>query len=175
MKKDKVLHFAQSAIIAAMYVALTYFQEMLFPTSTSMAVQFRVSEALMMLCVFSPTAIYGLTLGCVISNIMNVSVLPLDVVIGSFATFLAAVTMYKTRNITFKKLPLLPALMPAVFNGVLIGLEIEIFFIEGPFRFGSFIVQGGCVALGELLVLYSLGLVLYTQVKKRGLQNRFFK
>ena len=175
MKKEKALHFAQSAIIAAMYVALTYAQEMIFPTSTSMAVQFRMSEALMMLCTFSPTAIYGLTLGCVISNLLNVSVLPLDIIVGSFATLLAAICMYKTRNITFKGLPLFSAFMPALFNGIIIGLEIEIFFIEGPFKFTSFLIQSGCVALGEILVLYTLALLLYTQVKKRGLDNRFFK
>lgn len=175
MKKEKVLHFAQSAIIASMYVALTYAQEMIFPTSTSMAVQFRMSEALMMLCTFSPTAIYGLTLGCAISNIINVSALPLDVILGSLATFLAAVFMYKTRSIQIKNLPLLSALMPAVFNGIVIGLEIEIFFIEGPFKFTSFLIQGGCVALGELVVLYTLGLILYKVTVKRGLDNRFFK
>ena len=175
MKKEKVLHFAQSAIIAAMYVALTYTQEVFFPTSTSMAVQFRMSEALMMLCTFSPTAIYGLTLGCALSNIINVSALPLDVILGSFATFLAAVCMYKTRNIRFKKLPVLSALMPAVFNGVIIGLEIELFYIEGSFKFTSFLIQAGCVALGELVVLYTLGLILYKVTVKRGLDNRFFK
>ena len=175
MKKEKVLHFARGAIIAAMYVALTYTQEMLFPTSTSMAVQFRLSEALMMLCVFSPTAIYGLTLGCVISNLLNVSVLPLDVILGSFATFLAAICMYKTGSIQIKKLPLLSALMPALFNGIIIGLQIEIFYIEGSFKFTSFLIQAGLVALGEIVVLYTLGLILYKLMVKRGLQNRFFK
>lgn len=171
MKKEKVLHFAQSAIISAMYVALTYAQEMIIPASTSMAVQFRMSEALMMLCTFSPTAIYGLTLGCVISNLINVSVLPLDVILGSFATFMAAVCMYRTRNIRFKNLPVLSALMPAVFNGVIIGMEIELFYIEGSFKFTGFLVQGCCVALGEILVLYTLGLILYKVMVKRGLDK----
>ena len=58
-------------------------------------------------------------------------------------------------------LPLPAALMPAVFNGIIIGLEIEIFFIEGPFHFASFLVQAGCVALGELVVCFALGLPLY--------------
>ena len=63
---------AQTAIIAAMYAALTYAQNLLIPGTTSMAVQFRVSEALNVLALFTPAAIPGLTLGCIISNLYNI-------------------------------------------------------------------------------------------------------
>ena len=69
-------------------------------------------------------------------------------------------------NSNQKKLPLLAALMPAVFNGIIIGLEIEIFFIEGPFHFSSFLSQGGLVALGELVVCFTLGLLLYNALDR---------
>ena len=57
MKNKKVLFIAQTAGIAAMYAALTYAQNLLLPGTTSAAVQFRVSEALNVLALFSPAAI----------------------------------------------------------------------------------------------------------------------
>lgn len=170
----KISYLVQGALIAALYVALTYAQELLLPGTTSMAVQFRLSEALTMLAVFTPAAIPGLTLGCVIANLVSISALPVDMIMGSAATLLATLCMYFTRNICFKKLPLVSALMPAIFNGVIIGLEIEIFFIEGPFRFTSFLIQAGLVALGELGVLFTLGLLLTAALKRNGLDRRIF-
>lgn len=164
---------AQGAIIAALYVALTYAQALIFPGSTSMAVQFRISEMMTLLAVFTPAAIPGLTIGCAIANLVALGALPLDVFIGSFATFLATVFMYKCRNICFKGLPLLACLMPAIFNGIIIGWEIELFFIEGPFNFVSFMIQGGLVALGELGVCFTLGLIFVHTIKSRGLEKYF--
>lgn len=158
-------------IIAALYVALTYAQEAVFPNSTSMAVQFRLSEALTMLCIFTPYAIPGLTVGCMLTNFISMGALPLDIILGTFATFLATVSIYKTRNIRIKGVPVLSAIMPAIFNGVIIGLEIEIFFIEGPFNFVSFLTQAGLVALGELVVCLSLGLLLIKTIKNKNFEK----
>ena len=72
MKNKKVLFIVQTAVIAAMYAALTYAQNLLLPGTTSAAVQFRVSEALNVLALFTPAAIPGLTLGCMLSNIYNI-------------------------------------------------------------------------------------------------------
>ena len=172
MNMNKRNHnLATGAIIAALYAALTYGQEMLFPGSASAAVQFRVSEALAVLALFTPAAVPGLTIGCALSNLIFMGALPLDVVLGSLATFLAAVSMYKLKDFTLKEIPFAALLMPAVFNGVIIGLEIEVFFIEGPFHFTSFLIQGGCVAVGELGVCMSLGLLLYKVIKNKKLQK----
>ena len=168
----KVLFVAQAAIIAALYAALTYAQNLLLPGTTSMAVQFRLSEALTLLSVFTPAAIPGLTIGCVAANLMNVRVLPLDMILGSLATLLATIAMYLLRHVCVKKIPLLSALMPAVFNGIIIGLEIEIFFIDGPFNFVSFLIQAGCVFLGELAVCMTVGLLLVAVIQKRGLDKK---
>ena len=164
-------NLATGAIIAALYAALTYAQEMLFPGSASAAIQFRVSEALTVLALFTPAAIPGLTVGCALSNIIFLGALPLDVVLGSFATLLAAFCMYKLKDVTFKGIPVAALLMPAVFNGIIIGLEIEIFFIEGPFHFASFLTQGTFVALGELGVCFTLGILLYRVIKNKKLQK----
>ncbi len=164
-------NLATGAIIAALYCALTWAQEMLFPGSASAAVQFRISEAMTVLAIFTPAAIPGLTVGCALSNLVFMGALPLDVLIGSFATFLATVCMHKLRDVSLKGIPFASLLMPAVFNGVIIGAEIEIFFIEGPFHFMSFLVQGGLVALGELGVLFTLGILLCRVIKNKKLQK----
>lgn len=162
---------AVGAVIAALYVVLTYSQEMLFPNSTSMAVQFRLSEALTMLCVFTPYAIPGLTVGCILTNFITVGVLPTDIILGSLATFLATVCMYKLRAVTFRGLPVLSVLMPAFFNGIIIGAQIEAFYIEGPFNFVSFLTQAGLVALGEFVVCFTLGLLLYKTIKNKHFEK----
>ena len=138
-----------------------------------MAVQFRLSEALTMLCVFTPYAIPGLTVGCLLANIVSTGALPIDMLMGTLASFLAAVCIYKTRSITFKGISFVSALMPAIFNGIIIGAEIEIFFIEGPFNFVSFITQASLVALGELGVCFTAGLLLVKAIKNKKLVKYF--
>lgn len=171
----KVTFIVQTAVIAALYAALTYAQNFLLPGTTSAAVQFRVSEALNVLALFTPAAIPGLTLGCVVSNIYNISSgLPLDMIFGSLATLGAALCIYFLRNVRIKNYPLLSMLMPAVFNGVIIGWEIEVFFIDGKFKFADFLVQGGLVALGELGVMLVLGSLLYFVMLKRNLDKTLF-
>ena len=162
---------AVGAVIAALYVALTYAQEALLPGTASMAVQFRVSEALTLLCIFTPAAIPGLTVGCLLANVVSMGALPVDMIMGTFASFLACLCIYKTRSITFKGMPYLSALMPAIFNGIIIGLEIEIFFIEGPFNLLSFLTQAGLVALGEFVVCFTLGLLLVKTIKNKKFEK----
>lgn len=176
MKNKKVLFIVQTAVIAAMYAALTYAQNLLLPGTTSAAVQFRVSEALNVLALFTPAAIPGLTIGCILSNIYNIGAgLPLDMIFGSIATLGATLSIYFLRNVKIKNYPFLSLLMPALWNGVIIGWEIETFFIEGPFNLGSFLLQGGLVALGELGVLFILGTILYYVFINRSLDKKLFK
>ncbi len=170
----KTHNLVVGGVIAALYVALTYAQEFIFPGTATMAVQFRLSEALTVLSLFTPAAIPGLTVGCFIANFTSVGALPMDVVLGTLASFLACLTMYELRKICFKNVPFLSLLMPAIFNGIIIGLEIEIFFIEGNFHFLSFLIQGGLVALGELAVLFTAGLLLFKIIKNKNLEKYLF-
>lgn len=169
MKKKQTaatLYMVQAAIIAALYVTVNYAQEMIFPTSTSGPVQFRLSELLCTLAVFIPSAVPGLTVGCLLSNIISVGVLPLDMVLGTTATLLAALCAYTLRNIKPFSVPLPSLLMPVLFNAVIIGLEIEIFYIEGSFTMGGFLLQSGLVALGEFTVCIVLGIPFYFLLRK---------
>ncbi len=162
MKNPKAIKITQTAVIAAMYAALTYSQSFLLPGTTTAAVQFRASEALNVLALFTPAAIPGLTLGCVISNLYSIGQgLPLDMIFGSLATLGATTCIYLLRKAKVKSYPLPAMLMPAIWNGIIVGWEIEYFFVEGGFHFSDFLIQGGLVALGELAVMFTLGTALY--------------
>lgn len=166
-QRKSTLYLVQGAIIAALYVAVNYGQELFLPfISTVGPVQFRLSEVLCTLAVLTPAAIPGLAVGCLLSNIVSVGVLPLDMVLGTLATFLAAVCAYSLRNLKLFNVPFLSLFMPVIFNGIIIGLEIEIFFIDGPFEFAGFLLQGGLVALGEFGVCIVLGVPLYLWLRK---------
>ena len=94
----------------------------------------------------------------------------------SDATLLAAISMYLLRNVRLFKLPVLAALMPALFNGIIIGAEIDIVVMNNGqgFNFADFLVQGGLVALGELAVLFVLGLPLSRVIELNGLDKKLF-
>ena len=176
MKNKKTARLVLTAVIAAMYAALTLLQGTLLPGTTTAAVQFRASEALNILALFTPAAIPGLTLGCVISNLQSIGQgLPLDMIFGSLATLGSSLCIFFLRDFKIKNYPLPAMLMPAIWNGVIVGWEIECFFIEGKFHFGDFLVQGGLVALGELAVMLTLGTALYFIIAKRNLDKRLFQ
>lgn len=165
MRKD-LRHLTHGAIIAATYAALTHLQNLLLPGTASMAIQFRASEALCVLALFTPAAIPGLTLGCLLFNITSAGTLPLDPLVGSAATFLTAQTMWMTRKYTVKKLPLLGLWLPAFFNALLVGWEVTVY--VG----GGFWLNALYIAIGEGTVLMTLGLLLYRTIKNRGLDAR---
>ena len=176
MKTKSTVYIVQAAVIAALYAALTILQNTLLPGTASMAVQFRVSEVLTILAIFTPAAIPGLTLGCVVSNLASIGQgLPLDMIFGSLATLGSVTCMYFLREVKVGKYPLLAMLMPAIWNGVIIGWEIEHFFIDGDFQFVGFLTQGGCVALGELGVMAVLGTALYFVIIKNNLHKKIIK
>jgi len=162
MKKNIRL-LTHGALIAALYVALTYLQNTLLPGSASWAIQFRVSEALCVLALFTPAAIGGLTVGCFLFNISFSGALPLDFLVGSAASLFAAWGMYATRNITLRGYPLLAMLLPALSNAVLVGWELSVYIG------GGFWLNALYVAIGEAAVLLSLGTALFYTIKKRNL------
>ena len=175
--KNKNRFIAETAIIAGLYAALTYAQGVLLPGSTTAAVQFRVSEALNVFALFTPAAIPGLTIGCVIANLYSIGQgLPLDMIFGSIATLGATVCIWLMRKIKIfsNHYPLLSMLMPAIWNGVIVGWEIEFFFVDGTFQTIGFLTNGGFVALGELVVMLTLGTILYYTFEKRGLHTKLF-
>lgn len=162
-KKNRTttLYLVEAALIGAFYVVLCYLQEMILPSSASGIVQVRLSEVLCVLAVFSPSAIYGLTVGCFISNLLWAGIMPMDILLGTFATFLAALCGYLFRNFKLFKVPLLSLMMPVILNGLIVGLELELFYIKGGFEFAGFFTQAGIVALGEFIACVILGIPFY--------------
>lgn len=161
-------YLTQAAIIAALYAVLTHLQNLLLPGSATWAIQMRLSEALCVLALFTPAAVPGLTLGCLIFNITYAAALPLDFLLGSAATLLAAQGMWLTRKVTVHGYPLLAMLMPAIANAILVGWELTVY-IGGGFGLNALYV-----ALGEIAVLLVPGSLLYYALKKRGLDSKLF-
>ena len=158
-----------SAIFAALYAALTYAQFLLLPESTSMAIQVRVSEALCVFAFFTPAAIPGLTLGCLLFNLTFAGTLPLDWLVGTLATLLAVGGMWLTRKVTVKDYPILGMLLPAVTNAILVGWELTYYIGEASFWYNALFV-----AIGEIIALLAVGTVVFYAVKARGLDKKIF-
>ena len=164
----KARFIAHAALIGALYVALTYLQNLLLPGSATWAIQFRASEALCVLALFTPAAVPGLTIGCLLFNLSYAGALPLDVAVGSLASFLATGAMWLTRKRTVKGFPLPGLLMPALFNALLVGWELSVYIG------GGFWLNAIYVAIGEAAVLLTLGAALYHAMRTRHLDSRLF-
>ena len=167
--RKKARYLTQCGTIAALYVALTYLQNILLPGTASMAIQFRAAEALCVLAFFTPAAIPGLSLGCLLFNLSYAQALPLDFLIGTAATLLSTAFMWESRQVCIKGYPLVGLLMPALWNGVLVGWELSLY--VG----GGFLVNALLVAAGELGVLLTLGSGLYYGIKLRKLDKKLFR
>ncbi|MBR4761458.1 MAG: QueT transporter family protein [Clostridia bacterium] len=163
MNSKKIRFLVFSAVIAALYALLTYAAA--FFNLAYGPIQFRFSEALNVLCLFTPAAIPGLTVGCLIANIFSYN--PIDLIMGTSATLIAAVAMYLFRNVKLFKFPFLSMLMPVIANGVIVGAEIAIFFTDGGASLAGFWIAAVEVAAGELAVMFTLGTMLYYALKSK--------
>jgi len=161
----RVVH---ASVIAVLYVVLTHFQNVLLPGSATWAIQMRLSEALGIFCFFTPWAVPGLTVGCLLFNLTYAAALPLDIVVGPLATFLASQGMWITRKVTVCGVPFIGLLLPAISNALLVGWELSVYIG------GGFMMNAIYVAIGEALVMFVFGLLLYLLMRKRGLNRLLF-
>ena len=166
--KNRARYLSHAAIIAALYTVLTHLQNLLLPGSATWAIQMRLSEALCVLAFFTPAAIPGLTIGCLLFNLTFSAALPLDFLAGSLATWLAASGMWRTKEMQLLGIPLPGLLMPAVTNALLVGWELTVYIG------GGFSINALSVALGEAAVLLVPGTVLYLAMRRRGLDRLLF-
>ena len=151
--KTRILFLAQSALIAALYTVLTVIVGAFGLASG--AVQIRISEALCILPVFTPAAIPGLALGCLLSNLFMASLWQ-DVLFGTLATLLGALGAYYLR-----RLPLLSPLPTVLANTLIIPPVLAYAYgFEGGLAFFAL-----TVGLGEVISAYVLGLLLYFALK----------
>lgn len=169
--KKVTVYIAQAAVIAALYAALTYAASVFNLAYGS--IQFRFSEALTVLAVFTPAAIPGLTIGCLIGNLGSPFGI-LDIVLGTLATFLAAYFTYVTRKAGGKLGYAIAPVLSTVFNAVIIGIEIAVFLPEG-ISWAGFAISALQVGVGELAVCCVLGIPLRILLEKSGAAKRIFK
>ncbi|MDE6673772.1 MAG: QueT transporter family protein [Acetatifactor sp.] len=154
MKNSKTLFIAQAAVIAALYVVLTLLANSL--GLANYAIQLRFSEALTILPFFTPAAIPGLFLGCLISNLLTGAII-WDVVFGSLATLLGAVGTHLLRRCKW-----LTPLPPIVANTLIVP-PVLYFAYQIPGSIPYFMLT---VGIGEILSCGVLGMLLLFVLQK---------
>ena len=158
-QKRTALYITRGALVAAMYVALTYLTS-LFGLDKG-AIQFRLSEALCILPALMPEASPGLYIGCLVANLVT-GCAPWDVVLGSLATLIGAVGAYFLGRLPQKLSFLIPT--PTVIANALIVPFVIIYAYGATDAYGFILAT---VTLGELTCAYALGLMLYHSLKNR--------
>ena len=159
-RDPKVLRITQGAVIAALYVVLT----MVFAPISFGPVQVRIAEALCILPMFTPAAIPGLFIGCLIANLIGGGIM-LDVIFGSIATLIGAVFGYMLRSNRW----LVP--LPAIIANTLI--------VPFVLRYGYGVVDIAIpvlmfqIMVGEIAGCFVLGEILCTALQKNA--DRIFK
>lgn len=151
----KIKNITTASVIAALYVALTFISNM--AGLANGAVQIRISEALTVLPCFTTAAVFGLPIGCMISNILTGCAL-WDIVFGTFATFLGAIGTYVLRR--RKALAPLP---PIVANTVIV--PIVLIYTYGAKQALWFLML--TVGVGEVISAGVLGSMLTKALEKR--------
>ena len=164
MKKQNSVHrLAFSALVAAVYAALT----MALGFMSYAGVQYRVAEALCVLPFFFPAATWGLFVGCVISNLLSPAG-PLDVVFGSLATLLCCLSVQalgRGGHYGSWWRCIAACLCPVVYNAVIVGAVLAFTIAEPGMGFGAaFAIFGAQVGFGELVVMAVLGLPLIRKI-----------
>ena len=149
MNRDKTLKLANAGMIAALYVVLTYIANL--AGLASGAIQVRLSEALTILPVFTAAAVPGLTVGCVLANLLT-GCAAWDVVFGSVATLLGAIGTRLLKN-----KPLLAWIPPVVSNAAIV--PVILLKVYGVPDAWWFLVL--TVGAGEVISCGLLGLLLY--------------
>ena len=157
--KNNIRSITAAAIVAAIYVVLTYITN-LFGLASGV-IQCRLSEGLCVLPAFTPAAVPGLFIGCVLSNLLTGSI-PLDVIFGSLATLIGAVGTYYLARMKINKFTY--TLPPIIANTVIIP-----FVLKYAYGFsGSVWYFAVTVGAGEVISCGVIGMLLYGVLKKNN-------
>ncbi len=173
MKTTKVRRLTEAGVIAALYAGLT----LLLPVASFGPVQFRLSEILTVLPAFTPAAIPGLTVGCLLANSFGLAAGAnlagaWDLFIGTGATLLAALCAYGLRHIRLKSVPVWSALPAVLFNTGLVGAELCFTVFGGePSSLWLCFAQ---VGIGELVTAGGGGALLAFTLCRTGAEKQIF-
>lgn len=157
MKRNTTLYLTRGALISALYVALTYVSAVLGLSSG--VIQFRISEMLCILPIFMPEAVLGLTVGCLLANLLTGAVL-WDIIFGTVATFLGAFGARLLRKIP-EKVKFI-ATLPTLFSNAIIVPFVLIYAYDVPDAYFFLMLT---VGIGELVCATVAGTVLYYTLK----------
>ena len=158
MKNNIAKTVAMGGIIAALYVVLTLIANAF--GLANYAIQVRFSEALTILPYFTPVAVPGLFVGCIISNILT-GALPLDVVFGSLATLIGA-ALTRVLAVKFPEKKWLAPIPPIVSNMIIVPLVLAyVYQFEGSIPY--FMLT---VGIGEIISCGILGMILLKTLEK---------
>ena len=152
MKENKTRNLVYGALIAAIYIVLT----MMFRPISFGPIQFRISEVLCVLPYFTPTAIPGVFIGCLISNMLGGAMM-MDVVFGSLATLIGALGSYFLRGNRY-----LVSLPPIVSNTLIIPWVLKFAYGSEDMIWYMMITVG----IGEILAIGVLGQFLLTALMR---------
>lgn len=153
MKNKPINYLTQAAMIAAVYVVLTY----VFQAFSFGEVQVRIAEALTILPVFTPAAVPGLFVGCLLGNILGGAVLP-DIIFGSLATLAGALLTRLLR----KKHPVIAILPPIIANVIVVPLVLRFAYgVNLPIPFMML-----TVGIGEVISCGVFGVALYYALRR---------
>lgn len=148
MKNKNAAFLTQAAMIAAIYVVLTY----VFAPISFGEIQVRIAEALTILPLFTPAAVPGLFIGCLVGNIIGGALLP-DIVFGSIATLIGAICTYLLRN----QKPVFGTIPPMVSNTIIVPFVLKYAYgvaLPIPFLMVT-------VGVGEIISCGILGMIVY--------------
>lgn len=158
MKKFPIKGMAIAGVIAALYVALTLpFGQFAFGP-----IQFRLAEILTLLPFLSPWAIWGVTIGCLLSNLLFSTVW--DAIFGTLATLIAAYFTYKSRHL------LVAPVWPILFNGLIIGTMLAILTLDS-FAIVPWLTIMAEITASEFVVCFALGVPFLKYFKKYKLDQ----
>lgn len=162
----------RAAMVAAIYVVLCL---VLAPFSYG-AIQVRIAEALCLLPVFGAEYIIGVTLGCFLANLFGSTII--DVIFGTLATLLACLVTYRLRNLRIKGLAIPASLPPVLFNAVIVGIEITVFFTDYSAMSAPLwllcLTNGITVGIGELVSCTVLGVALVKLIESNTALKQIF-
>lgn len=144
---NKINTLVRLSIVAALYVLLTIIN----PFSYN-AIQFRISEILVLLCFFRKDYSIALILGCFIANLFS-SIMLYDIIFGTLATVLTCICIMFSKNIY------LTIIYPVLFNSVIVGFELYLAF-NTPFYLNALYV-----AIGETVVII-VGIIIFSRLRK---------
>ncbi|MFD1471876.1 QueT transporter family protein [Companilactobacillus mishanensis] len=164
MQNLKTIDITRIAIVAALYVALTVAPGL--SVLSYGAIQFRVSEILMLLVFFNPKYSWSMIIGCFISNFFSATLGIPDMIFGTLATAISCYLIYLVSN--RNQLVFLVPVFCAVVNGLIVGAEL--FFISHL----PFWATAGSVAIGEFVVV-TIGTVIFYLLMKNNNFARLIK